>query len=92
MQDVTAIIVTLATIDPKSRILLNNCQLSGSDACGSYTDNGLIQRLKDFDPAQPIYDLTTSWQSTLNSITDMPRSALAGVRIYQRYFYLTPLK
>lgn len=81
MQDVAAIAVTIATIDPKSRVLLSNDQIGT-----------LIGRLKDFDPAQPIYDLTTSWQSALDATIDMPRVAIAGVRIYQRYFYLTPAK
>jgi len=81
MQDVAAIAVTVAAIDPKSRVLLSDSQIAT-----------LIGRLKDFDPAQPIYDLTASWQSALDGITDMPRVAIDGVRIYQRYFYLTPAK
>jgi hypothetical protein len=76
MQDVAAISVAVAAIDQKSRILLSDPQV---------TD--LIGRLKDFDPGQPSYDLMTSWQSTLDGIVDMPRVAISGVRIYQRYFY-----
>ena len=81
MQDVAAISVAMATIDQKSRGLLSSSQVTT-----------LISRLKDFDPSQPNYDLATSWQSSLNGINDMPRVALNGVRIYQRYFYLTPAK
>lgn len=81
MQDVAAISVAMATIDQKSRVLLSSSQVTT-----------LISRLKDFDPGQPNYDLATSWQSSLNGISDMPRVALNGVRIYQRYFYLTPAK
>lgn len=86
MQDVTAIVVTLAVIDPKDRVLLvaSNPNI---DQVGK-----LISLLKDFDPAQVNYDLVTSWQSALDAITDMPRPAIAGVRIYQRYFYLTARK
>jgi hypothetical protein len=79
MPDVAAISVAVAAIDQKSRILLSDSQV---------TD--LIGRLKDFDPGQPSYDLTTSWQSTLDGIVDMPRVAISGVRIYQRYFYFMP--
>ena len=81
MQGVAAIVVTIAAIDPKSRVLLSEPNIKT-----------LISDLKDFDPAQPIYDLTASWQSALDGITDMPRVAIDGVRIYQRYFYLTPFK
>ncbi|MEO7725072.1 MAG: prepilin-type N-terminal cleavage/methylation domain-containing protein [Chthoniobacterales bacterium] len=79
MQDVAAISVAVAAIDQKSRVLLSDAQIST-----------LSGRLKDFDATQPSYDLTTSWQVALNGITDMPRVAINGVRIYQRYFYLTP--
>jgi prepilin-type N-terminal cleavage/methylation domain-containing protein len=95
MQGVTAVVVTVATVDAKSRMLLSDCQLGGSDgtvACGSYTGNGLIQRLRDFDATQPPSDLTTNWETTLNGIFDMPRAAVDGVRVYQQYFYLTSAK
>ena len=81
MQDVAAISVTVAAIDPKSRVLLSDSQMAA-----------LISRLKDFDATKPGYDLTMSWQSTLNGIADMPRVAINGVRIYQRYFCLTSPK
>jgi prepilin-type N-terminal cleavage/methylation domain-containing protein len=81
LRDVTAISVSVAAIDPKSRVLMSDSQLST-----------LSGRLKDFDAAQPIHDLRASWQVVLNGITDMPRAAIAGVRVYQRYFYLTPSK
>ncbi len=81
MQDVAAISVTVAAIDPKSRVLLSDSQMAA-----------LISRLKDFDAMKPGYDVTMSWQSTLNGIADMPRVAINGVRIYQRYFCLTSSK
>ncbi len=81
MQDVAAICANIATIDQKSRVLLSDAQVTT-----------LTGRLKDFDPTRPISDLTTAWQSTLDGVADMPRVAINGVRIYQRYFYLTPLK
>lgn len=81
MQDVAAICVTVAAVDQRSRLLLSDSQLTA-----------LGGRLKDFDSTKPNYDLTTSWQSTLDGITDMPRIAIAGVRIYQRYCYLVPIR
>jgi prepilin-type N-terminal cleavage/methylation domain-containing protein len=81
MQDVAAICATIATIDPKSRVLLSDSQVTT-----------LIGQLKDADSTQPIYDLTTSWQSTLDAITNLPRPAITGIRIYQRTFYLWSAK
>jgi prepilin-type N-terminal cleavage/methylation domain-containing protein len=79
MQDVAAICVTIAAIDPKSRVLLSDSQIGT-----------LIGRLHDFDPATQtkIWDLATSWQAALDTTPGMPREAITGVRIYQRTFYL----
>jgi hypothetical protein len=79
MQDIAAVSVAMAAIDQKSRQLLSEAQMTT-----------LAGRLKDFDSAQPLYDLTNSWQAALDGTTDMPRLAIAGVRIYQRYLSLTP--
>jgi len=83
MQDVAAIVATIAAIDPKSKVLLSDAQIAT-----------LIGKLVDFDPATQtkISDLPTSWQATLDGTIDMPRPAIAGIRIYQRSFYLSPLK
>lgn len=81
MQDISAIAVTLATIDQRSRLLFTNAQMTT-----------LIGRLKDFDSSQPISDLTSSWQASLDATADMPRAGINGVRIYQRYFYLNPVR
>lgn len=78
-QDVAAIGVALAGIDRKSRGLLNDTQI-----------DRLQSNLKDFDPTEPGYDLADSWQTALNTTSDMPRVAVAAIRIYQRYFSLVP--
>jgi hypothetical protein len=83
MQDVVAIVATIAAIDPKSKVLLSDAQI-----------HTLIGRLVDFDPAvhTKIADLLTAWQATLDGTTDMTRPAIAGIRLYQRSFYLNPAK
>ena len=81
MQDVSAISVVVAAMDQKSRQLLSDSQVTS-----------LIGRLKDFDSSRPGYDLPNSWQSTLDGITDLPRAAITGARIYQRYFALSPVR
>jgi prepilin-type N-terminal cleavage/methylation domain-containing protein len=83
IQGVTAVVVTIAAIDPKSRVLLSDPQIST-----------LIGRLVDFDPAThaKIGDLPKAWQTALDGTTDMIRRAISGIRIYQRSFYLFPTK
>lgn len=81
--DVTAVIATIAAIDPKSKVLLSDAQIGT-----------LIGRLVDFDPAThtQIGDLPNAWQTTLDGTNDMVRPAIAGIRVYQRTFYLLPRK
>jgi type II secretory pathway pseudopilin PulG len=95
MQDIAAIIVDIAVIDPKSRVLLSDtttppqiaqvgAQLIdwGDTSCAGcpvatqwQTSPGLLR---------------TQWQSKLNGITAFPRPAISGVRLYERFFYLSP--
>jgi hypothetical protein len=75
-----AIIVDIAVIDSKSKALLNNAQITS-----------LAGQLVDYNagnmaPGQ----LRTSWQNTMNGITSLPRPAISGVRLYERFFYLSP--
>lgn len=79
MQDVAAVSVCLATIDPKSRVLISDSQLAA-----------LIGRLTNFSTSMTAGDLLNQWQTALNGTTDMPRPAISAVRFYERYFYLLP--
>ena len=79
MQDVAAISVCVAAIDPKSRVLLSDAQLTS-----------LAGRLIDFSTSLAPGALLNQWQSALDVVSDMPRPALQGVRLYQRYFCLAP--
>lgn len=78
ISDAAAIVVAIAVIDPKSQVLLSNSQLTT-----------LAGRLSDYSSAMGPGELLTQWQSTLDGMTDMPRQALSGVRLYERYFYLS---
>jgi hypothetical protein len=77
MQDVTAISVCIAVVDPKSKVLLSNSQLST-----------LVGRMNDFSISMGLGGLLSQWQSSLDSTTDMPRSAVSDIRLYERDFYL----
>ena len=77
MQDVVAISVALAAIDPKSRALLTDTQLAT-----------IAARMSDFAPSMGPGALLTQWQNALDAINDLPRPAISGIRLYQRYFQL----
>lgn len=89
MQDVAAIAVTIAAIDAKSKQLMDS---ASAQAAPNDNLSILAGQLKDFDPAQPASDLKKSWQAVLDANTAYPRPAIAGIRLYQRYFALAPLK
>ena len=88
LQDTRAVVVSIALLDPRSR------SLTGATALGN-----LVGALADFsvsstDPntSQP-YLMATAWRKTLTqknfaSTIGMPATAVANVRVYQRYFYL----
>jgi len=74
-----AIVVDIAVIDPKSKVLLTDALIATlAGQLGDYSDNMF--------PGQ----LSNNWQSTLNANTTLPRPALSGIRVYERLFYLSP--
>jgi hypothetical protein len=79
MQDVAAIVVDIAVIDPKSKVLLSNAQIAS-----------LVGQLVDFASGHPPGWLRTQWQNTLDANTTLPRPAISGIRLYERFFYLSP--
>jgi prepilin-type N-terminal cleavage/methylation domain-containing protein len=85
MRDVAAIVVAVATLDSRSRVLLSNSQVAA-----------IAGTLVDYVPGNGPGWLLTQWQDTLNSqsspsIQGMPRSILSGVRLYERWFFLAPI-
>lgn len=85
--DVSAIVVTIAVIDPRSRLLLNDSQiatLNGNSA--SLSSNFLLDYRTDFDKPGL---LPNFWQQKLNTIIrtgSLPRQAVSGIRVYERFF------
>jgi hypothetical protein len=92
MQDVAAIVVDIAVIDPKSKVLLTDAQISS-----------LASQLIDWGTTScPGCPAQTQWQTTpgllqaqwraavdANAI-GLPRPVLSGIRVYERRFYLSP--
>jgi hypothetical protein len=93
-RQVAAIVVDIAVIDPRSKVLLNP---SGSDIATLNGNSASTNFLKDF-PSDPNPGKTlTIWQTKLNQITTLPnpfpsgvspRQTVSGIRVYERYFYL----
>jgi prepilin-type N-terminal cleavage/methylation domain-containing protein len=79
MQDVAAISVCIAVVDPKSKVLLSDTQVGT-----------LADRMNDFSPVMGPGELKAQWQSALDNTNDMPRPTIAAVRLYQRSFHLLP--
>jgi hypothetical protein len=90
MQDVSAIVVDLAVIDPKSKALLTNAQLA------TFSTSGGTNFLSDYATNMVPGQLGTQWQNTVNNALDpvtgmpLPRSALSGIRLHERFIYLSP--
>lgn len=79
MRDVSAIVVDIAAIDSKSKVLLTDAQISN-----------LVGQLGDYTSGMAPGQLRAQWQNTLDGITSLPRPAVSGIRLYERYFYLSP--
>ena len=78
LQDVSAIIVNIAVIDPKSRALLSNLDVAA-----------LAEDLADYGGHSP-GGLLAAWRATVDGNTTLPRTALSSIRLYERSFCLSP--
>jgi hypothetical protein len=79
LEDVAAISVCVAVVDPKSKILLSNSQLST-----------LTGRMEEFSTSMRAGELLGRWQTALDNTTDMPRASISSIRLYQHSFHLLP--
>jgi hypothetical protein len=78
IKDAAAIVVAIAAIDPKSKVLLSNSQIAT-----------LVESLPDYASGWGPGELLAQWQSALDGITNMPRPAISGIRLYERCFYIS---
>jgi Tfp pilus assembly protein PilV len=86
MQDVAAIVADIAVLDPKGRVLLDN-----SAQVPPPNDNitVLAGTLVDYNRQAPGVLLST-WRNAIDANTTLPRRALSGIRLYERFLYLSP--
>jgi hypothetical protein len=80
---IAAIVADIAVIDPKSKVLL-------SDATTPPQIVQVALQLVDCTATMVPGQLRNNWQNTLNGITTLPRPAISGIRLYERFFYLSP--
>jgi hypothetical protein len=79
LQDVAAVQICMAALDPKSRDLMSDNQLET-----------LTASMSDFSPPMGFGDLLAQWQTALNAATALPRPAISAVRLYERSFAISP--
>ena len=82
LSQIAAIIVDIAVIDPKSKVLLTDSQMT---SLATLLDDSPA----NIDAQQPGY-LRALWQSRLDANTTLPRAAISGIRLYERFIYLSP--
>jgi len=88
-QNVTAIAVVIAVIDPRSKVLLTNANITTLNKRGG--GGAAANFLGDFNTLMSRPGaLRNNWKNTLNSsvMQSFPHPAVAGIRVYERYFYL----
>jgi hypothetical protein len=88
MQDVAAVVVTIAVIESRSKVLLTDAQITS--LASQLIDWGDTTCATKAQWQTTPGALRTCWQSTLDGITSLPRPAISGIRVYERYLYLSP--
>ncbi|HWX16066.1 MAG TPA: prepilin-type N-terminal cleavage/methylation domain-containing protein [Chthoniobacterales bacterium] len=79
VKDVAAIVVAIAAMDPKSKVLVTNSQIAA-----------IAGSLSDYTASMGPGQLLAEWQTALDGITGIPRQVVSNTRLYERYFYLSP--
>ncbi len=83
LRDVAAISVVMAVIDPQSRKLLSNAQVTTLAA--AMNDHTPYKSPGNSGKVAPA--LQVQWQAAVND-SAIPRAAAVGIHFYQRFFYL----
>jgi hypothetical protein len=85
-QDVSAIGVTIAIIDPQSRVLVLDDNNHLGKLIGQMPDFSLNMHSGGTSTATQPGDLDAQWQSAVNATTAVPRAAASAIHIYSRLF------
>jgi len=85
MQDVAAVVVVIAVIEPQSKVLVTNAQLARLNGA-----DGLPPVLVDYAAGMAPGQLLAQWRAALDANTaGLVPQAISGIRVYERYFYLS---
>ena len=89
MQDVAAVVVDIAVIDPKSKVLLDAVDPTGAKLMRLNGADGSPPLLVDFAAGMVPGQLLANWRTAIDANTiGLPPLAISGIRVYERYFYL----
>jgi hypothetical protein len=87
IKDVAAIVVAIAVIEPKSKVLIRDSDLASLSS--SLVDFGNAGAPSCPSPQwQNPGQLLAQWQCALDANTSLPRAAISSIRLYERYFFL----
>jgi hypothetical protein len=86
VKDVAAIVISIAVIEPKSKVLLTDSQIA--TLAGSLIDYGTPAAGCPAPDWQRPGKLLEQWQCVLDNTNSFPRPAISGIRLYERYYYL----
>ena len=91
MQDVAAIVVDIAVIDPKSKALLDTVDPTGAKLRSLNGADGSAPLLVDYAAGMAPGQLLANWRAALDANTvGLPQPAVSGITLYERYLYLSP--
>jgi hypothetical protein len=91
MQDVAAVVVVIAVIDPKSKALLDTVDPTGAKLRRLNGADGGAPALVDFAAGMTPGQLLAQWRAALDAnAVGLPLPVISGIRVYERYFYLSP--
>ncbi len=91
MQDVAAVVVVIAVIDPQSKALLDAVDPTGAKLRRLNGADGSPPLLVDFGTGMTPGQLLAQWRAALDANTvGLPQPVLSGIRVYERYLYLSP--
>jgi len=86
LQDIAAIVVDIAVIDPQSKVLVTDAQLASLNG-----GSGLPPILVDYSAGMTPGQLLAQWRAALDAnAIGLSRPAISGIRLYERYLYLSP--
>jgi hypothetical protein len=91
MQDVSAVVVDIAVLDAKSKALLDTVDPTGAKLARLNGADGQPPALVDYTAGMTPGQLLAQWRAALDAnAIGLPRPAISGIRLYERYLYLSP--